>query len=142
MTKRLSTAAFQRIFNLKFCPMYTMLLASLLNIATLQAEQTHFAASCNQLPGEVTEVVLYYPGGQVLQRGYVEDGMKTGMWVTYAQSGSITAKAFYNTDVKTGTWKIYDASGNLIYKIRYKNNKKQWAQQFNQEGELTAFAYK
>ncbi len=122
--------------------MYTLLLASLLNLSAMNSEHAQYAASLHQLPGEITEVVLYYPGGEVLQRGYMEDGQKTGMWITYSLSGDVTAKAYYSAGEKTGTWKIYDASGNLTYKIRYRNNQKQWAQQYTPEGDLTAFSYK
>ena len=70
------------------------------------------------------------------------DGKKTGTWITYNAKGEITAKANYENGEKQGKWKIYNNAGELEYKICYKNNKKVWAQQYNTEGELTAFTYK
>lgn len=95
-----------------------------------------------QLPGEITEVVYYYPNGAVMQKGYTENGLKTGEWITYSLAGKITAKAYYDNGKKEGKWKVYDADGDLAYKIQYRNDKKVWAQQYDEEGNTIAFNYK
>ncbi len=95
-----------------------------------------------QLPGEITEVVYYYPNGAIMQKGYTENGLKTGEWITYSLTGKITAKAYYDNGKKEGKWKVYDADGDLAYKIQYRNDKKVWAQQYDDEGNTIAFNYK
>jgi len=100
------------------------------------------AASFMELPGDLTEVTFYYPNGNILQKGYMIDGLKTGVWLTYSLEGEVTAKARYDRGEKCGIWKIYDENGNVEYKICYRGNEKMWARQFDDEGNMTAFSYK
>lgn len=117
---------------------------SLILSASMQfsAGSERSAAQFVQLPGELTEVTLYYPNGAIMQHGFMSEGQKTGEWITYDLQGNTTAKAYYREGEKTGKWKVYDADGNLEFKICYKNGKKQWAQQYDDQGDLTAFSYK
>lgn len=121
--------------------MYTTLIAMMMSAYTMTGSASNAAAVFNELPGELTEVILFYPNGNILQKGYMVDGQKTGLWTTYAITGEVTAKARYDAGAKEGKWRIYDADGNLEYKICYKNNKKVWAQQYDDAGNLTAFSH-
>jgi antitoxin component YwqK of YwqJK toxin-antitoxin module len=96
----------------------------------------------NQLPGELTEVTYYYTTGEVKQVGYMENGLKTGEWITYSKSGGVTAKAYFENGVKVGKWKVYDENGELTYKIQYRDGVKVWAQQYDTDGNTIAFNYK
>lgn len=126
----------------KIIIMYTTMLALFLNVTTPAISSESLAGSVHALTGELTEVILYYPGGEVLQRGYMLDGEKTGEWITYAISGEVTAKAYYIAGEKTGTWKVYDNEGNVAYKIKYRDGKKLWARSFDEDGNQTAMTYK
>ena len=103
---------------------------------------TDLSAQMIELPGELTEVIYLDERGNIIQRGYMLDGEKTGTWITYNEKGEITAKANYENGEKQGKWKIYSDSGKLEFKILYKNNKKVWVQQYGENGDLTAFSYK
>ncbi len=123
----------------------TCLLNILMLSAPLEFQEMGAAELSSQmieLPGELTEVIYLDEHGNIIQRGYMLDGEKTGTWLTYNINGDITAKANYENGQKQGKWKIYDNAGKLEYKIFYKNNKKVWAQQYNDDGDLTAFTYK
>ena len=122
--------------------MYTSIFVVLLNLSVTCTASEAYTASYHALPGELTEVVFYYPNGTVLQRGYMIDDIKTGEWITYALSGEITARAYYAEGEKTGTWKVYDQEGNVTYKIRYRDDRKVWARQFDAEGNQTAYSIK
>ncbi len=122
--------------------MYTSMLVLLLHVTTPTASTELLAGSYHALPGELTEVVLYYPGGEVLQRGYMLDGEKTGEWITYAINGDVTAKAYYEAGEKTGVWKVFDEEGNIAYKIKYRDGKKLWARSYDDDGNQTAMTYK
>lgn len=125
------------------------MIGCIINLLLLGAPQElHTFDNANQnaqmveLPGELTEVIYLDEKGNIIQRGYMLDGKKTGTWITYNEVGEVTAKANYENGQKQGKWKIYNNSGKLEYKIFYKNNKKVWAQQYNDNGDLTAFSYK
>ncbi len=94
-----------------------------------------------QLPGSMTEVRYFYPEGTLMQIGYMENGVKTGEWITYNREGNITAKAYYDHGKKVGKWKIYNDAGEVVYKIQYRDNKKIWAQQYDADGNTIAFNY-
>jgi len=117
---------------------FMLLTATALGANNVNAEVMHFT----QLPGDITEVVYYYPNGAVMQKGYTENNLKTGEWITYSLAGKITARAYYENGKKVGKWKVYDADGDLAYKIQYRNDKKVWAQQYDQAGNTIAFNYK
>ncbi|MBK7036931.1 MAG: hypothetical protein KBF42_05845 [Chitinophagales bacterium] len=122
------------------CIINLMLLSSPIQMPEMAAAE--LSSQMIELPGELTEVIYLDEKGNLVQRGYMIDGKKTGTWITYNAKGEITAKANYENGEKQGKWKIYNNAGELEYKICYKNNKKVWAQQYNTEGELTAFTYK
>lgn len=122
--------------------MYPYILSLLLVTTTLTTEANTISNTrINQLPGDIVEMVYYYPNGAVLQKGYMDNGLKYGEWVTYSIEGKITAKAYYENGKKEGKWKIYDKEGNLAYKIQYRNDKKVWAQQYDDDGNTIAFNY-
>ncbi len=122
------------------CLLNLMLLSAPLNMQAVEAQNTSF--NMTELPGEIMEVVYLDSKGRVIQRGYLLNGEKTGTWITYDEKGQITAKAEYEEGQKQGKWKIYSETGKVEYKILYRNNKKIWAQQYDEQGNLEGFAYK
>lgn len=129
------------ILEYNFSHMNVLLIAVIsfsLNTSSATAEN-RFAV--NQLPGEVQELTYYYANGSKQQTGLMEDGLKTGEWISYAPDGTITARAYYDHGVKTGKWRIYNKEGVLTYKICYQDGVRQWAQAYNAAGELAAFTY-
>ncbi len=122
------------------CILNIMLLGSPLQFP--ESVATDLSSQMIELPGEITEVIYLDEKGNVIQRGYMLDGEKTGTWITYNEKGEITAKANYENGEKQGKWKIYSNSGKLEFKIFYKNNKRVWVQQYGDDGSLTAFYYK
>ena len=72
----------------------------------------------------------------------MENGLKTGEWITYSKSGGVTAKAYFENGVKVGKWKVYNENGELTYKIQYRDGVKVWAQQYDTDGNTIAFNYK
>ncbi|HRF76218.1 MAG TPA: hypothetical protein PLJ00_09035 [Chitinophagales bacterium] len=125
--------------------MMTFLLNIMLMSSTSQAAVMPYAelpGQCIQLPGDLVEVVYYYPNGKIKQVGFLENGNKTGEWVSYNLEGQIVVKAYFENNLKEGKWKVYNDEGELQYKIQYRNGKKVWAQEYDESGNTTAFNYK
>lgn len=111
-----------------------MMASSPVAAADVNAElqiQTEFATD------QVTEVVFVDEQGKITQRGFVLNGLKTGIWTSYNAEGDVTAQASFLHGKKDGKWKIYN-EGRLEYIILYKNDVKVWAEQYDAKGNLTS----
>ncbi|MFN3940725.1 MAG: toxin-antitoxin system YwqK family antitoxin [Chitinophagales bacterium] len=108
----------------------TLTLAMLINISLISFSNNITQLSVSEITGNIVEVVRYYETGQVLEKGYIENGKLTGKWLRFDKQGAVIAEANYKKGMKHGVWRIYDESGNLCYELQYKNNVRIRAQCF------------
>lgn len=66
---------------------------------------------------------LYYPTGQVKERGSYKAGTPHGRYEWYNFNGQLMQEGSFLRGVKTGPYKTYHENGQLEFKVSYKNGK-------------------
>lgn len=83
------------------------------------------AAHYNVKEGKLNgEVLYYFPGGKIREKGQFLSGQREGKWVTFGKDGKIVSEAFFKNDKPHGTWLIWDENGNLRFEMHYRNGEK------------------
>lgn len=94
----------------------------IISVSSISFSNYYSNVSVSQIAGSIVEVVRYYETGEVLEKGFIENGELTGKWLRFNKEGLVIAEANYKKGMKHGIWRIYDESGNLCYEMHYKNN--------------------
>jgi len=104
------------------------------NENSIKANELNVVAG--KLDGSVT---YYYPNGKVLETGSFTQGIKSGLWIRYAQTGAKTAWGAYEAGKKHGNWMVWDESGNKRFDMHYDAGQKAgvWSS-WDEKGELIA----
>jgi uncharacterized protein len=99
----------------------------------------------------------YHEDGSINETGLIEDGLRTGEWVSYSpdhtasvkstyvagklegnykayfQDGAINVEGFFQGNKRTGNWKWYTVDGNIESDVTYVNGEKDGVQKFYDE---------
>ena len=54
---------------------------------------------------------MFYPDGQVMERGDYAKGLKTGVWTRFSDVGAKERIATYAEGMLQGTWTEFDSNG-------------------------------
>jgi antitoxin component YwqK of YwqJK toxin-antitoxin module len=65
------------------------------------------------------EFILYYPNGNIMERGIVKNGLRNGEYINYYEFGQIKNKSFYINGVLNNDWVDYYSNGNVKSKCFY-----------------------
>ena len=68
--------------------------------------------------------VLHYKNGNKKATGYIENGLKKGIWEYWYETGERLCKGIYLNNNKNGYWIYWDKSGNKVLDGFYINDKK------------------
>ena len=81
--------------------------------------------------------VTYYYSGALMFKGNYQNGKREGFYVDYYSTGEIREKGNYENGEREGSWVGYFKNGQLSYKGNHKNGKKEgiWFT-YNDDGAL------
>ena len=85
---------------------------------------------------QVEEVLFRNEKGQIEQRGYLSNNLKTGEWIAYYENGSVFSVGHYDEGIKDGMWTTYSPVGIRMSQVKYFKGKKYEGWMYDMEGNL------
>ena len=69
------------------------------------------------------QFINYYPGGQVKDSCYYNEGFRDGMFISFHQNGRMQLHGYYLHGSKHGSWTSYSESGRLLEMTEFRHGK-------------------
>ena len=86
------------------------------------------------------EYIVYDLNGELLEKGYLKQGIKEGVWLKWANKYKVYESQSWHKGKKIGYNKIYDSNNRLLYVGKSKRNNK-WTGKVKEIPELTALKF-
>jgi antitoxin component YwqK of YwqJK toxin-antitoxin module len=77
--------------------------------------------------------INYKQDGSILDSGYVDNGLKQGLWIEADATTGTYSKGWYNRGNRVQQWKTYDQQGKLLRIEEYQLGKLSWKKEFKNQ---------
>jgi antitoxin component YwqK of YwqJK toxin-antitoxin module len=79
---------------------------------------------------------MFYPDGQVMERGDYVKGLKTGVWTRFSDVGAKERIATYADGILQGPWTEFDSNGRTSVVGSYRNDLREGKWNYLERGVL------